>query len=126
LNPPQPEVAATPNRPPSPQPDERFTPVDPNAPGATANAPLHEAVRAAQETAQQEQPVQKSSKKKNQKKAPAMASQNTPAFQRLEGPPPPVSADKQQKLANLLRRYQADEVTPAEYQQERAKILAEP
>ena len=31
-----------------------------------------------------------------------------------------------QRLAELLRRYQADEITPLEYHTERAKIIAEP
>jgi hypothetical protein len=38
----------------------------------------------------------------------------------------PISTEKQQKLADLLRRYQADQVTPSQYHEERAKILAEP
>jgi len=33
---------------------------------------------------------------------------------------------KEQKLADLLRRYQADEITPMQYHSERAKIIAEP
>jgi hypothetical protein len=49
-----------------------------------------------------------------------------PAFQQIEGPPLPISADKQRRLGDLLRRYQADQVTPAQYHAERAKILAEP
>jgi hypothetical protein len=40
------------------------------------------------------------------------------------GPPAPVSADKVQKLNTLLQQYQADRITPEQYQQERAKILA--
>jgi len=35
-------------------------------------------------------------------------------------------SSKEQKLADLLRRYQADEITPYEYHLERAKIVAEP
>jgi hypothetical protein len=42
------------------------------------------------------------------------------------GPPPPVSADKLQKLNILLQQYQADRITPEQYHQERAKILAGP
>jgi hypothetical protein len=42
------------------------------------------------------------------------------------GPPAPVSSDKVQKLNTLLQQYQADRVTPEQYQQERAKILAGP
>jgi hypothetical protein len=33
---------------------------------------------------------------------------------------------KEQRLADLLRRYSADEITPLEYHTERAKIIAEP
>jgi hypothetical protein len=33
---------------------------------------------------------------------------------------------KQQRLADLLEQYRADKLTPAEYQAERARILAEP
>ena len=41
-------------------------------------------------------------------------------------PPLPISAEKQQKLADLLAKYRADQVTPEEYQKERADILAAP
>jgi len=51
---------------------------------------------------------------------------NAPAmnFQPLEGPPLPISSEKQQRLSELLQRYRADQVTPEQYQAERAKILA--
>ncbi|MDB6131676.1 MAG: hypothetical protein JWM04_2783 [Verrucomicrobiales bacterium] len=38
----------------------------------------------------------------------------------------PAMTPKQSKLADLLRRYKADEFTPKQYQEQRAKILAEP
>ncbi|MDR3457156.1 MAG: hypothetical protein P4N60_06890 [Verrucomicrobiae bacterium] len=41
-------------------------------------------------------------------------------------PPLPISMDKQQKLQELLAKYKADQVTPEEYQKQRAAILAEP
>jgi hypothetical protein len=43
-------------------------------------------------------------------------------------PPPasPPELTKEQKLADLLRRYEADEITPYQYHMERAKIVAEP
>ncbi|HEV2691333.1 MAG TPA: hypothetical protein VG347_00395 [Verrucomicrobiae bacterium] len=41
-------------------------------------------------------------------------------------PPLPISADKQQKLSDLLAKYKMDQVTPDEYQKQRAAILAEP
>jgi hypothetical protein len=37
----------------------------------------------------------------------------------------PASA-KEQELNNLTRRYMNDEISPREYQTERARILAEP
>jgi len=44
----------------------------------------------------------------------------------MEGPPSPIPAEKQKRLQDLLRKYQADEITPQQYHEERAKILAEP
>jgi hypothetical protein len=44
-------------------------------------------------------------------------------------PTEPVVApptDKEHRLADLLRRYEADEITPYEYHLQRAKIIAEP
>ncbi len=51
---------------------------------------------------------------------------NSPAFPPLESPPVPLSADKQQRLDALLVKYKADQLTPEQYHQQRAKILAEP
>ena len=45
------------------------------------------------------------------------------AFPSLEGPPLPISADKQQSLKDLLQKYLADQITPAEYHARRANIL---
>jgi hypothetical protein len=42
----------------------------------------------------------------------------------LAGPASPLSANKQDQLAELLRRYKADEITPEQYHAERAKVLA--
>jgi hypothetical protein len=46
------------------------------------------------------------------------------SFPPLEGPPLPISSEKQQRLNDLLQRYRADQITPSQYQTERAKILA--
>jgi hypothetical protein len=46
------------------------------------------------------------------------------AFQPIEGPAIPLSNEKQQRLAELLQKYRADQIGPEEYHQERAKILA--
>jgi hypothetical protein len=43
----------------------------------------------------------------------------------LSAPPLPISAAKDQQLQALLQRYKADQITPEQYQAERAKILAE-
>jgi hypothetical protein len=53
---------------------------------------------------------------------------SSPAFNfpPLEGPALPISSEKQQRLGELLQRYKADQVTPEQYQVERAKILAGP
>ncbi len=37
------------------------------------------------------------------------------SFSPIQGPPPSISADKQQRLAELLRKYKADEITAEEY-----------
>ena len=58
--------------------------------------------------------------------SPKPAEITQPAFAAMQGPPPPVSAEKQRRLAELLERYRADTVTPEEYQRERAKIIADP
>ena len=58
-------------------------------------------------------------------KSPA-AVKGASAFPPLQAPPPTVSADKQQRLAELLRKYKAEELTPEEYHQQRAKIMSEP
>jgi hypothetical protein len=47
-------------------------------------------------------------------------------FKPVEAPPPPVSAQKVAELQALLARYMANQVSPDEYQKERAAILAEP
>jgi hypothetical protein len=44
----------------------------------------------------------------------------------MVAPPPPISAAKQQQLADLLVKYQTDQITPDEYQKQRADIMAQP
>jgi hypothetical protein len=44
----------------------------------------------------------------------------------IMAPPPPVSAAKDAQLQALLEKYEANQITPDQYQAERAKILAEP
>ncbi len=47
-------------------------------------------------------------------------------FKPIQSPALPISGDKQARLNDLLRKYQADQLTPEQYHQERKKILAEP
>jgi hypothetical protein len=49
-----------------------------------------------------------------------------PVFTPIQGPAAAVSGDKQQRLTELLRKYKADEISPEEYHQQRAKIMGEP
>ena len=58
---------------------------------------------------------------KNQPPAPPSVS--LPA---LQGPATGLSAAKEQKLNELLNQYRADQITPQQYHEQRAKILAEP
>jgi hypothetical protein len=50
----------------------------------------------------------------------------TPAVKPLETPALPISATKAERLQALLEKYKADQITPAEYHTERAKIIGEP
>src|SRR6185295_14136863 len=45
-------------------------------------------------------------------------------FSPIAAPPLPVSGAKQVRLADLLRQYKADAITPEQYHKERAKVLA--
>ncbi|HEY3853648.1 MAG TPA: hypothetical protein VGO67_04560 [Verrucomicrobiae bacterium] len=68
--------------------------------------------KAQEEAAWRVEALQKQIKAQPASAAPAVA-----------GPP---AGSKEAKLADLLRRYNADEITPFEYHTERAKIIAEP
>jgi ribonuclease E len=61
--------------------------------------------------------------------APAPAPVAAPAIPEMQlpgAPPLPISADKQQRLADLLVKYKADQITPEQYHTQRAAIIAEP
>lgn len=51
---------------------------------------------------------------------------NSAALEQINAPPLPISPEKQAELQNLLQRYMANQVTPVQYQEERARIMAEP
>ena len=63
---------------------------------------------------------------KSEVKAEPKPGKARPALQPLQGPPSSLPAGKEARLAELLKRYKADQITPQEYHTERAKILAEP
>lgn len=50
----------------------------------------------------------------------------TSEFAPMVPPPSTLSGTKESRLAELTRRYKADEITPEEYHKERARIIAEP
>ena len=56
----------------------------------------------------------------------AAATSEPPPMQDLSGPVPPISAVKQEKLDALLQQYQTDQISPEQYHEQRAKILAGP
>lgn len=49
-----------------------------------------------------------------------------PSFRSPEAPPSPIPAAKELELAELLRKYRADEISPEEYHRQRAAVLARP
>lgn len=51
---------------------------------------------------------------------------DVPVFGPITAPPLPISQEKQGELQNLLSQYMANQITPTQYQEQRAKILAEP
>lgn len=64
--------------------------------------------------------------KSKKPKTPQPQPENLPSYALPAAPPAPVSAEKVAKLNTLLQQYQADRITPEQYHQERAKILAGP
>jgi hypothetical protein len=49
---------------------------------------------------------------------------SVPAFSPVTAPPLPISQQQQSELQNLLSQYMANQITPAQYQEQRAKIMA--
>jgi hypothetical protein len=47
-------------------------------------------------------------------------------LKQIPAPPLPINAAKADRLAALLGKYQADQISPEEYHTQRAAILAEP
>lgn len=51
---------------------------------------------------------------------------NGPGRMQIVAPALPIGAAKAERLKALLTKYQTDQITPSEYHQQRAAILAEP
>jgi hypothetical protein len=84
----------------------------------TANlSPRDAAIMSAVQQAQERQHQADAERKAAEPSAP-------PAMTDLSAPVPPISAVKQQKLDTLLQQYEADQISPTQYHEERAKILA--
>jgi hypothetical protein len=71
-------------------------------------------------------PVRKTAAPAGRAEAERQALKTSDAFRPLEAPPSSLSASKETRLAELLQRYKADQITPQEYHTQRAAILAEP
>ena len=68
----------------------------------------------------------KAKAEKNKPAQPAAKAQGKkPTVQPPEAPPLPISAEQEQRLQELLQKYKADQITPEQYQTERARILGE-
>jgi hypothetical protein len=143
-NPPAPAVVEEPTNPPAPpavetappsttaqQPDQmtnvpspapgEVVPLPPSGPtpsaAALTNGVDSQAARAAQPMNQTPQMAAP---------APNNSTSATPTITPIEAPPLPITAAKQARLQALLEQYKADQITPAQYQAERQKILSEP
>jgi hypothetical protein len=56
----------------------------------------------------------------------AMPGMTMPAQTPIVAPALPIEATKEQRLQALLQQYKADQITPAQYQKQRAEILSGP
>jgi hypothetical protein len=63
----------------------------------------------------------------NSAPAPAATTTSAPAESAQPAAPAlPIAASKEQRLQQLLSQYKADQITPQQYHEQRAAILAEP
>jgi len=80
----------------------------------------------AREKAAAEEASARATQEKAKAKAEAKPAPKASAFEPLPAPPTNIAASKEARLAELLKKYKADEITPEQYHTERSKILAEP
>ncbi len=103
---------------------ERVVVVTGNAVGTVVTDPARDAsVKAA---------VQEANTANQGRPAPAVtaptpsATKSSTQLAPLNGPPLSISWSKEERLRTLLSQYQADQISPEQYHEQRAKILAEP
>lgn len=97
-----------------------------NSADEAAAAKLREALRQQLATTPQPAPVAPpTAPAKPKGNAPAPVFSAPPVATAAAVPASPLTGSKQDRLAELLRRYKADAITPQEYHTQRAKILAE-
>jgi type IV secretory pathway VirB10-like protein len=139
----KPAVPTIQTPPPAPTvPEPQTAPTD-NQAGMKATADQATAKADAQKAAQVKKGTAMAEKKRAAAEAAALAqakakAQPAPTTQKapaktgnlgltpIEAPPLPISAAKQQQLQALLVKYQADQISSAEYQTQRAAILSQP
>jgi len=73
--------------------------------------------------ARQDAELQAEAAAKKRKKQESFKVSNKFNFPALSGPDSGISAEKQQQLDQLLKKYKNDEITPEQYHAERAKVL---
>jgi hypothetical protein len=109
----------------APKGNSKFSEVA-NPADEAAAAKLREALRQQLATTPQPAPVAPvAAPAKPKANAPAPVFSAPPAATAAAVPASPLTGSKQNRLAELLRRYKADAITPQEYHTQRAKILAE-
>jgi hypothetical protein len=106
------------------------TPMDmkpaPVTPSASASAPTYAPIPEPSNTVRPklpETPTPAPAPTVANKQQPTVPSISLPP---MSGPPSSLSAAKQQKLDALLQQYRADQISPEQYHEQRAKILSEP
>jgi colicin import membrane protein len=97
---------------------------DAEAAKAQKEAAEAERKRAAAE-AKERKEAEKAALVEAQKTKKQLSSEAASGFKPIEAPALPISAEKQALLAELLRKYKADEITPEEYFKQKVKILAD-
>lgn len=108
---------------PTPPPTE-VAPATKPAPAAQPRPSDVEKKRAAAE-AKERKEAEKAALAEAQKDKKRISDAAASGFKALEAPALPISAEKQALLAELLKKYKADEITPEEYFKQKAKILAD-